>query len=331
MKRITLLALLAVGLMVVAIPAMAASTFAWSGEITSAFQTDFTTSSEAVSTANVTLGVTINDNLSFTGLIIATTNAAAGSTGGSLTNANGAYDATMQLGKILNLGIGEAVTIGNFAPGATTYAVSVIANEGVFGAAMTAGNVSIQSVTTVSGINVQLAFDPGSFFGGTAAYLADVYGAFGPVQVSLGYGSNQTQGLDVQFAQSMGDLGFAVDVQEGYSMATGGGLKIGFGAKVTYTTLLTFGIGTNYAASGATTGLGNLGINVNLAPSATMGVDLYANMSGTFTIAYVDASFWTKVDASTLRLGYVYTSSTGGYNVARLLNGGLYFTWDVTF
>jgi hypothetical protein len=335
MRRITLLTVLALVLTAfVAIPAMAATTFAWSGEITSAFQTDFATAYEAVSTANVTLGVTINDNLSFTGLIITTANAAAGATG-ALTNTNGAFDATVQLGKILSLPVGEAVTIGNFAPGATTYGVSTIDYEALFGAGMTAGKVSIQSVTTVSGINIQLALDPGSLIGAgaTPQYLADVYGALGPLSFSLGYGSNKIQGLDVNFGQKMGDLGFAVDVEEMYNTGASA-WGIGFGGKVTYTTLLTFAFGTTYTS----TGLGSTGINVNLAPAANYGVDLYADLTGTFAVNYVDASVWTKLDASTFRLGYTYTplstvtgfwlgTNWGGENAG----GGLYFVYDLSF
>jgi len=344
MRRITLLTVLAVVLTaIIAIPAVAATTFAWSGEITSVFQTDFTTAAEAVTVANVTLGVTINDNLSFTGLIIATANAAAGSTGGALTNANGAYDATFQLGKILGMDpkvLGEAITIGNFAPGGTAYGVTGYANEEVWGAAMTAGKVSIASVTTISNmVNLYLAVDPASFIGtgATPAYLADVYGTFGPISASVGYGSNKQQSLDVSFSQALGDLSIGAAVGETYDTAASH-YNIGFGAKAAYKTLVTFGAATSYGNMSGTAGLGTLDVNINVAPAANFGADVWtivdlANGGFTKTAGYVDFSVWTKLDASTLRLGYVYTAQTTGavgYYVAQT-PGGLYFLYDLTF
>lgn len=340
MKRITLLAVLAVVMTIVAIPAMAATTFAWSGEITSTFQTNFKTAAEGVATANVSLGVTINDNLSFTGLIITTANTVAGGTG-ALTNTNGAYDATVQVGKIMGMDpktFGEAITIGNFATGATTYGVSGYGNEAVFGAGMTSGALSIASVTTISNmINVYLGVDPASFIGGgTAQWLADVYGTLGPVNVSLGYGSNMQQGLNVSFSQAMGDLTIAAALGETYDLSAGSpkGYTIGVGAKVAYKTLLTAGLGLTYGGNPA--GLGTVDINVNLAPAANYGVDVWTVLdtaNGIFGGAgYLDLSAWTKLDASTLRVGYVYTSGTGnvGEYVART-NGGLYLDYDLTF
>jgi len=340
MKRITLLAVLAVVMTVVAIPAMAGTTFAWSGEITSTFQTDFTTAAEGVATANISLGVTINDNLSFTGLIITTANAPGGSTSGALTNGNGAFDATVQLGKVLGLDsktIGEAITIGNFAPGGTAYGASGYANEEVWGAGMTqSGGIAIASVTTINSmINLYLAVDPATLIGGTPAYLADVYGAFGPVSVSVGYGSNGQESLDVLFAPAaMGDLTFAVAVGQNYDTAGTGTLKLGFGGKFAYKTLVTFGLGTSFDVTNSA--LGTIDINVNLAPAATWGADVWTVLDTANSLfggsGYLDLSVWTKLDASTLRLGYVYTSSTSnlGYYVART-PGGLYFSYDVTF
>jgi len=343
MKRITLLAVLAVVMTIVAIPAMAATTFAWSGEITSQFQTNFTASAESVLTANISLGVTINSNLAFTGLIITTTNAAAGSTGGSLTNGNGEFAATVQIGNLLGMDpktFAEALTIGNVAPGGTAYGVSAQGNEEVFGAAMTAGKVSIVSVTTISNmINIYLGLDPASFFGGTAAYIADVYGTFGPVSASLAYGSNKQETLNVSFSQAMGDITVGAAVGENYD--TGASVyKLGFGGKFAYKTLATVGFGLTYGGSPAALGL--VDINVNLAPAATWGADINSVLDTANSLfgggGYVDASVWTKLDASTLRVGYIYTQNTAGngywlgYNWGgNALGGGLYFVYDMSF
>lgn len=329
MKRISVLAVLVL-LVALAAPAMAATTFSWSGEVTSVFQTNFITAKEAVTTANVSVGVTINDVLSFSGLVL--TSAVPGY---GLTNGNGAFYATIQLGKILGLDpktIVEAVSVGNFGPGATTYGVSGVGKEGVFGAGMTAGNVSLQSVTTIkSMVNVLLAVDPASLWAASPSYLVDIYGTLGPVSASLGYGSNKIQGADVKFAQTLGDIGFAVDVQEQYNIGAST-YQIGFGGKFTYTSLLTFGIGTNYGSAG----FGDLGVNLNLAPAATWGADMYTVMHLTATPfdasgGYVDASVWTKLDASTLRIGYVYTNGAVAGNYVAQTAGGLYLLYDLAF
>jgi len=335
MRRITLLTVLAVVLTaVMAIPAVAATTFAWSGEVTSDFQTNFTTAAEAVTTASVTLGVTINDNLSFSGLVIATGGLAPAATG-ALSNSNAAYYATMQLGNILGLDpktLSIAVSIGDFGAGMTTYGVSGYANEALAGADMADGKVNI--ATTVGVMNlfkVYLAVDPASIFG-TAAYMANVYGTFGPVNVSLAYGSTNQETLNASFSQAMGDLTLGVAVAENYDMGAST-YNLGFGAKVAYKTLVTFGVGTTYGSAG----LGTLDVNVNLAPAATWGADVWtivdlANGGFTTSAGYLDLSLWTKLDASTLRVGYVYTAQTTavGEYVAQT-PGGLYFRYDLTF
>jgi hypothetical protein len=345
MKRITLLAVLAVVLTVVAIPVMAATTFAWSGEITSTYESDFAKNvGEGVITANVTLGVTINPILSFTGLIITTANTTNGGTG-ALTNGNGAYYATVDIGAVMGLDpktIAEKVSVGNFATGATVYAASGYANEEVWGVAFTGGALTVASTTTISNmINVYVAFDPAS--GATRPHaLADVYGVFGPLSVSVGIASKDDavytvvldQSANVLFSQAMGDLSFAVALGEDYNLSKAT-YNIGFGGKVAYKTLLTVGVGGSYG----TAGLGTVDVNVNIAPAANYGADVWTVLDTANSMfggaGYLDLSGWVKLDASTLRVGYIYTTNTGttalGYYVARTATGGLYFLYDLTF
>jgi len=344
MKRITLLAVLAVVMTIVAIPAMAATTFAWSGEITSTYQTDLgLNGAGGVATANVTLGVTINPVLSFSGLIITTANTTNGGTG-ALTNGNAAYYATVDLGAVLGLdpkSIAEKVSFGNFATGATAYAASGYANEEVWGVAFTGSALTVASTTTINNmINVYVAFDPISGMS-YPHWLADVYGAFGPVSVSAGIASKAgtfggtvlEETANVLFAPAaMGDLSFAVAVGEDYNL-TAASYNIGFGGKVAYKTLLTVGVGTTYGGA-----LGTIDVNVNIAPAANYGLDVWTVLDTANSLfngaGYLDASGWVKLDASTLRVGYVYTANTAkalGYYVARINGGGLYVDYDLTF
>jgi len=86
--------------------------------------------------------------------------------------------------------------------------------------------------------------------------------------------------------------------------------------------------------TGTSTGLGKLGINVNLVPMANLGVDIGASLSptGTPMLNGVDSSVWAKIDKSTLRVGYLYTTNgTVLYAPAAPTNGGVYFSYDLTF
>jgi len=340
MKKLSVLALLAVLAVIAAPAAMAATTWAWAGEVTSGFMTDFTTAIEGQSNMYVNLTATINPILSVTAIDFVS---ATGPTWG-ITNGNGVADAALNVGTLLGLDpkmIGEVVTVGYFAPGATEYNVSTIALEDTLAAsaAWAAPSLQVQSLTTINGmINVQLALDPGSFVGATATplYLADVYGTVGPLSLSLAYGSSKDQHFDVKFAQAFGDISFAANVQEDYSMATTpGALKLGFGASVAYKTLVTFGIGTAYNVTSAA--VLPLGINLDFAPAATWGADVFARMgldgSGfTANPSGVEASVWFKADASTVRVGYTYTTTSFVVDAAKVqANGGLFAQYDVTF
>jgi hypothetical protein len=336
MRKLTVFAVLAALVVVVAPAAMAATTFAWNGEVTSAFMTDFTNATEGQTNMYLNLAVTVTPAITVTGIDFVS---ATGPTW-ALTNGNGVADASVNIGTILGLDaktIGEVVTIGYFAPGATEYAVSGIALEDTLGAsaAWAAPSLQIQSVTTINSmINLQLAVDPASLFTTSQLYLANVYGSVGPLSFSVAYGSSKGQHADVKFAQSFGDVGVSANVQEDLDTVSSN-LKFGVGAAVTYQTLLTVGVGTYYdLAAGA--GLGPIGVNVNLAPAATWGADLGLKMAldgtGFANTGFVDASVWTKLDASTLRVGYDYTMTGGAYEAGKVLtNGGLYFNYDVSF
>lgn len=337
MKRTTFLAVLTLVIVVaIAIPAVAETKFTWSGEVTSVFQTDFTTASEALSAANLTVGVAINDIVGFNGVIFTT--APLSSTldpQWALANGNAAYYATLNVGKLLGTDakqFGQSLLVGSYAPVMVEYAVSGLALEDALDSAMTAGSIAVQSTTTISGnYNLLVAFDPASF-ASAPAYLFDIYGTMGPLSASVGYGSNKAVNADVQVAPKLpGDVGFAVDTQFGYDTAAST-YALGFGGKVTYKTLLTVGAGSSYGSAG----LGDLGLNINLAPATNYGADVWVKMhlNGTplDTVGgFFDVSGWAKLDIATLRVGYVYTQATGGEYVAKLPNGGLYASFDVTF
>jgi hypothetical protein len=345
MKRITLLVVLAVALlMAVGIPVMAATTFAWSGEITYDYMTDFTNAKDYMGNYYLNLAASPADG--FTGymgiyfnpegITQAVTTISGGAVTASLANIltnTGSLYFTADLGKVLKLPVGEVATIGWIDTAATGYSVSGFGYEALAVDGLGVRD-NVQLVTTFSGINLQVSVSPDTLFApiSNPLYLVDVYGSMAPVSFSLAYTSNANKlgGVvfgDVQFAQAFGDIGVAADAEATYDLAAAA-YKIGIGARMTYTTMLTVAVGTNLNAAG----LGNLGLNVNFVASPTMGADLGVSIPGTFaSINCIDASVWTKLGVSTLRLGYDYTTSTIGYELAVLAKGGLYLIWDLTF
>jgi hypothetical protein len=324
MKKLTFFAVVAL-LAVIALPAMATD-FTWSGEVTLGY----------ISNGNAATGTTtllsnnylnvvgkLDDNVSFYGeLLIEPDTKGFPVTGGYLYG-------TADLGKALGLPIGEVLTFGYVDTTTQYYNASAWGNEEV-GDLDPGLRYNLSSVTTIGPANILLSVDP-SQPGANPSILANAYGTFGPVKASIAYYTNKvgTGGLalaDVNFSQKMGDLGFAVDGQAGYDL-TAQALKWGAGANVTYTTLLTVGLGT----SGTTSSIGNIDINVNLVPMTSLGVDLAASFATT-GFNGIDSSVWYKIDKSTLRVGYAYTTNgTGLYWPAAETNGGIYFSYDLTF
>jgi hypothetical protein len=334
MKKLTLFAVVAL-LAAGALPAMATD-FSWSGEITFGFTTDFSGHSDNhLTNAYLNLTAKVNDNFSVLSGIYFNPNSTAAAVPEALTNI-GDYYATADLGKALSLPVGEVMTIGWIDTTATGYAVSGYAYESLV---LDPGvRYNVQSVTTFDKINVQVSMDPASWFGTTPAnYLLDIYGPLGPISFSAAYSSaalGTGKGLifgDVQFAQAMDPISFAADVQVKYDL-NASAYTLGVGGKFAYSTMVTVGVGTSFS----TAGLGNLGINVNYVNNPKFGADLGVSLDlatgAANLINNIDGSLWTKIDVSTLRVGYDYTMNATGYEAPiDLTNGGVYFSYDITF
>jgi len=328
MKRYTVFAVVAL-LAAIALPAMATD-FTWSGEVTLGYMTDFSKASTLLSNNYLNLGAKLTDTLSaYTELLIEP------DTTGFPVN-GGYFYGVLDIGKSLMLPFGEVVTFGYVDTTTQYYNASGFGYEEV-GDVDPGVRYNLSFVTTADPVNLLLSIDPSSLVKSPAApsVLADVYGTFGPVKASVSYWTNKSakggQALgDVNFSQKMGDLGFAIDGQVKYDLAAST-FGWGVGANVTYTTLLTVGVGT-----AGTPGLGNLGVNVNLAPSASYGADLGVSMNlatgAANLLNCVEGSGWVKIDKSTLRVGYDYSNGAFAYLApTTLAHGGMFFSWDVTF
>lgn len=187
-------------------------------------------------------------------------------------------------------------------------------------------------------VNVLIAVDPASLWTGTPLAIASVNGTFGPVSAALNYSTNEKPGAgllgtDVRFQQAFGDLTVGVDVSGKYDLTDANGWGYGAALKVAYTSLVNVAAGL----AGSSSGLGNLGVNVNLVPTANMGVDANLSLnlaqSATTLINGGDFSAWAKLDKSTVRLGYLYSTIGAGnvYAVAEPTDGGLYLNYDLSF
>ena len=325
MKKLALFAVVAL-LAAVALPAMATD-FTWSGEVTLGYISDGTPAGTSTLISNNYLNVVgkVDDNVSFYGELLIEPDAK-----GFPVNGGYLYG-TADLGKSLGLPFGEVLTFGYVDTTTQYYNVSAWANEevGDFDPGL---RYNMSFVTTFGPANILVSIDP-SQSGAAPSVLANVYGTFGPVKASVAYYTNKTMngglGLaDVNFSTKMGDLGFAVDGQAKFDLASSA-FSWGAGVDVTFTSLLNVAVAT----SGTTSSLGNIDFNVNLVPMTSLGVDLAVSLATTGSLLNgIDTSVWYKIDKTTLRVGYAYTTNNIGlYWPAPEQNGGVYFSYDLTF
>jgi hypothetical protein len=359
MKKFTVLAVLAL-MVAVAMPVVATD-LSWKGEFTYGSITDFTNAESAYGNAYYTLVGHIDDFNTINARIAAAfTNVAVvsvlDSSGTAQTvNAFNAYLNKFYLdtdiGKALKLPIGLVTSMGWLDPTFTNYDPSGYGNEGVAGFDPGTRD-SAKILVTIAPVNVMLAFSPNSnalpLSTVNPLVLLDVYGAFGPISASAGWYATALGatnglgklGLAVAFSQAFGDLTPTVDLEGYYDLTAPAAKALGYGAgvKVAYTTMVSAAVAID---GWDAPGLDALSANVGFVPVKTFGADVgfKMNLATGASDFGLDISAWTLFGVSKLRVGYLYSSTTGadGYGslnaptAAGLKNGGLYFTMDVDF
>jgi len=355
MKRITLLAVLAL-MVALALPVMATD-FTWSGELTYGASTDFTKSADAYGNAflgltgkadaNNTFYATLNTAYSGSALTVLTDLAGGTGTLNSFSAYFSAFYLTSDIGKILGLnGITAVATYGWIDTACTSYSVSGYGYESLIAYDPQGTRDNAQIVVGFGApASIQVSVSPLVSNVGSLTFnpqiLFDVYGGFGPINYSVSYSTNKTTnfmgtvGASVKWGQAMGDLTPAVNLEVTDNL-TGNAMSLGVGASFAYTTMFSAGIGTAITLAPAF-GMGNLGINTSFVPMANFGVDVDASMNlatgAANFINAIDASAWYMLGKSKARLGYLYSTGSGAYNAPVTLapNGGIYFSWDLTF
>jgi hypothetical protein len=352
MKKFTVLAVLA--LMVAVVMPVMATDFTWSGELTYGSMNDFTNVIDAYGNAKIsvagkvdannTINATISSNYSGAPVTVLTDLAGGTGTLNAFTAYISTFDMVTDIGKVFGLsGVTIVATYGWADPTATSYSVSAFGNESLIGydpgtrdvAQLVFGfgaPASVQlAVAQIAHSTKAIKFDP--------HVLADIYGAFGPVSYSVAYSGKTdfkgTAGASVKFGQAFGDITPAVAASVSYNLAAPASkaLQYGVGASFAYTTMVTVGVGLD---GWDKPGLDALSVNASFVPMASLGIDVGAefDLSGAATPKYgVDLSAWYLFGKSKARLGYLITNAAyGALNTpANLNDGGLYFSWDLSF
>lgn len=326
MKRITLLAILA--LMVAVVVPVMATDFSYSGEVTLSAITDFAIAHEGFVNYWLNLDAKVNDNLSAHAELGFNPNFVNSKTtppfnttdyfnpGSWLPLQFYYYYGTADLGGILGLtavGLDPVLNFGYLDSATPYYNFSSYDYESV-GDFDPGSTYRLTLNTSVMKLfNVLLTVDPASMWNGKPFAIASVNGTFGPISAALNYYTNQNTagglvGADVRFMPTMGDLSFGVDVSGKYDVSNANAWGYGVAVKVAYTTLVNIAAGL----AGSSSGLGNLGMNVNFVLMPALGIDLDLSMNlatGAATaINGGDFSVWYKIDKSTVRLGYLYST-----------------------
>jgi hypothetical protein len=211
-------------------------------------------------------------------------------------------------------------------------------------------------------VNVNVAFAPTSF-NAPGTMLLDINGTVGPVTAEIAYvtGSGTSGGI----TETTGDLSkgvLGVTLSGSYDVSSiklsaDGGLSYNLDSNAVTGNKMTFGVGVeanyNSMASLAVsyqgmdgTAFNKLGVSVGLTPISTAGVDVgvaydaggSTNLSspGTGILNSIDGSVWTMFGAAKLRVGYVYMDTTKvsapwTLNEHTKAGDGLYFDLDLPF
>jgi hypothetical protein len=358
MKKFTVLAVLAL-MVAVALPVVAAD-FAFTGEITYGAINDFTNENNGYGNAlltasgkvdaNTTVNFGISSNYTGAPLLIETT--AGGTSVAAFTAAISTMDMVTDIGKALGLnGINIVSTIGWVDTAATSYSVSAYGNEGLLTGGVYDGLPTRDNVQFVVGmgapISLQVSFAPFTNLAKAIAFepsvLVDAYGVVGPLSYSVAYATAHAKvsmgviGGAATFAMAFGDITPSINAEAVYDLSAPAknALAWGAGLKVAYKTLATVDAAINGADAASA-----LTAHVGFVPMASLGFDVGANFDLTTAAQMgIDASAWTLIGKSKVRVGYLYSKSSGadaygnlnGPTATGMAKGGLYFNWDVTF
>jgi hypothetical protein len=362
MKKL-LVPIVVLALVAIAIPVMAETTVAYSGELEFGYITDFSAPPTGVFNNQKVVLKLMPDKINTVTLDMRSNFGGTGAIPypGSNLYAN-EFSITSDVGMALGIdamGVDPVLKAGYF--NATSLENSLgYGFEEMDYETGTTGLVGINTAI-MKMVNVNVAFAPTSF-NNPGTMLLDINGTIGPVTAEIAYvaGSGTSGGI----AETTGDLSkgvLGVTLAGSYDVSSikisaDGGLSYNLDSNAAKGNQMTFGVGLegnyNSMASLAVSFQGNddkafnkLGVNVGLTPISTVGVDVgvaydaggSAQVSGDAGLNSIDGSVWTMFGAAKLRVGYVVVDNTKVTKVWTLnentgsLNGGLYMDVDLPF
>jgi len=313
MKKLVVL-IMVLALMAIALPVMA-SDVSFSGELTSAFMSDFSakTTTPTASNASISLAAKVDKNN--------TVNAEFG-TDATLTPAFNNFYLVSDLGGAFNLsGFDPVLTVGYGDPAtATTLGVSGYGNENVVVSDPGANSIGTEiALATAIGktANVFIALDPTLLTTPkSTSFVASADGTFGPIMAAIYYGvsagdvAKGSIGGGVKYATTMSGIDLSADGQVAYDLAGSGSTAVSYGGGVSAgVKMVSGGIGYN---GGGSKSAQTVTANVALTPSDMFGLDLGAGLnfaSGATAFDTLDVSGYVMVGKAKIRVGYLHEAA----------------------
>jgi len=347
MRKLRFLGIVAVAL-VIALPAMAATTLGVNGELTYGLTTNGTATADAFSNAFINFTMTVDPNNSvvlelFANKLPTIANANGSSVGSGATAVeqiavplfywkSDLAGAMMMDPKTIDpqlyFGFGNATTPGY---GVTDYGIEDIAALGIGGeasgmnAAEGAPYPYIALNTSVMGmVNVLLGTSSTAFGSANQQAVVGAYTTLGPVSIEASYSLDATKGADIAAGAllnyKMGDLALNATAQFVDKLAlTAANIFYSAGVSASYQGNYGggFSIVNFYPADAGTAGALKATANVDLTFVKNLGVNIGTMWNfdtataATSVFDTLDASAWTTFGPAKVRVGYLYGSTTG--------------------
>ncbi len=367
MKRTLLFGLMALALLAVALPAMAApSTLGVAGEVTYGVIGTGTTAADGFGNAQMTLTATVDPNNMASLQLYANTLTATenGSTMG-IPVVNDFYWQS-NIGGILGLDakvVDPVLSVGYGVYDLPDFNLTQSGPEGIAALGVDSGNadgmfggeighgfgLAALNTSILGMFNVVLAASGTAFTTATPEALAGVYGTVGPVSFEAGWAAKGTTAgyipIGVKANLAMGDIGLAamgsyvVNLNAGGVSNWAGGLQASYKSSYTVDFALV-STEPKWATAGIIEGTGDVILTFapNFGVIGTAWLNLATNAAALFDT--FEASVWYSFGPAKIRVGYLYTTATGNTLGNPDLNapaangangGGVFATADMSF
>ncbi|MGA2974362.1 MAG: hypothetical protein ABSF77_03550 [Spirochaetia bacterium] len=359
MKRTWLLGIVVVALIAIALPAMAATTWGFAGEMTYGVIGTGSTAADAFGNAYLNINATIDANNTAQLELYANNLGTVETTGVMGAVVCNDFYWQSDVGGILGLDkktVDPVLSVGYGVYDLPDYNLTQSGPEGIAALGVDSGNADgmfggeighgyglIALNTSVMGMfNIVLATSGNTFTTAVPEALLGAYGTIGPVSVEAGWVPKGTTSgyipIGAQFNYTVAGIALAAMGSFVDNLNSGGTSTWAGAIRATYQSNYTIDFAIVGNTSGLTEGTGDIIANItkSLGVIGTVWLDLATG--GGFDA--FEASAWYMLGPAKLRLGYLYEVNTGvnlgGTDLNAPANnfaggGGIYLTCDMSF